>query len=83
VCAANIDISLSERTFSCPHCGYTAPRDQKSALVILLAGQYFESLESGSPCTPAEYRSTQVELTSAFRAFLESWKQSARKPEDA
>ena len=27
--------ALSERTFVCPGCGYTAPRDRKSAIVIL------------------------------------------------
>ena len=33
-------ITLSDRTFACPACGYTEDRDVKSAKTLLLAGKH-------------------------------------------
>jgi len=35
VCHANHKVALSERTFVCPSCGYTAQRDFKAGVIIL------------------------------------------------
>lgn len=69
------NITLSDRTFACPACGYTEDRDVKSAKTLLLAGKH----EIACRCpgqTP-----TPVERMSGFDASYEAWKRSARKPE--
>ena len=38
ICWERTQLRLDERTFVCHSCGYKAPRDQKSALVIKLLG---------------------------------------------
>jgi len=35
VCHAKHEVALSERTFACPSCGYTAQRDFKASVIIL------------------------------------------------
>ena len=68
-------ITLSDRTFACPACGYTEDRDVKSAKTLLLAGKH----EIACRCpgqTP-----TPVERMSGFDASYVAWKHSARKPE--
>ena len=68
-------ITLSDRTFTCPTCGYTEDRDVKSAKTLLLAGEH----EIACRCpgqTP-----TPVERMSDFDASYEAWKRSAMKPE--
>ena len=69
------NITLSDRTFACPACGYTEDRDVKSAKTLLLAGKH----EIACRCpgqTP-----TPVERMSDFCVSYEAWKRSARKPE--
>ena len=68
-------ITLSDRTFACPACGYTEDRDVKSAKTLLLAGKH----EIACRCpgqTP-----TPVERMSDFCVSYEAWKRSAMKPE--
>ena len=69
-------LTLKDRTYQCPHCGYTEDRDIKAAKTILLAGQIEAS-------THMEHMGTPVERMSDFRLSYESWKQSAVKPEAA
>ena len=68
-------ITLSDRTFACPACGYTEDRDVKSAKTLLLAGEHEIA------CTLPEQKRTPVERMSDFDASYEAWKQSASKPE--
>ena len=75
-CGQEYDIALKDRTYQCPHCGYTEDRDIKAAKTILLAGQIEAS-------THMEHMGTPVERMSDFRLSYESWKQSAVKPEAA
>ena len=72
------DITLSDRVFACPACGYTGDRDVKSAKTLLLAGGH------GIACTLPEQKRTPVERKSDFDASdasYEAWKRSAMKPE--
>ena len=68
-------ITLSDRVFVCPSCGYTEDRDVKSAKTLLLAGKHEIA------CTLPEQKRTPVERMSDFDASYEAWKQSASKPE--
>ena len=68
-------ITLSERIFACPACGYTEDRDSKAAKTLLLAGQHEIA------CTLPGQKRTPVERMSDFGASYEAWKQSALKPE--
>ena len=52
------DITLKERTYICPKCGYREDRDVKSAKTILLAGL------GKITCTCVEHTSTPVERAS-------------------
>ena len=69
------DITLSDRVFACPACGYTGDRDVKSAKTLLLAGGH------GIACTLPEQKRTPVERMSDFDTSYEAWKHSALKPE--
>jgi transposase len=52
-CGSRIRMSLSERTHICPSCGFTAPRDFASSLVIKT--RMMEALGMGMPeVTPME-----------------------------
>ena len=68
-------ITLSDRVFVCPACGYTENRDVKSAKTLLLAGKHEIA------CTLPEQKRTPVELMSDFDVSYEAWKHSASKPE--
>ena len=68
-------ITLSDRTFACPACGYTEDRDVKSAKTLLLAGEHEIA------CTLPEQKRTPVERMSDFDASYEAWKHSVLKPE--
>ena len=68
-------ITLSDRVFVCPSCGYTEDRDVKSAKTLLLAGKHEIA------CTLPEQKRTPVERMSDFDASYEAWKLSASKPE--
>ena len=68
-------ITLSDRTFICPDCGYTEGRDIKAAKTILLAG--LGKITSA----PAEHRSTKVERMSDFSAFNNAESSSQRSLE--
>ena len=35
ICHVNHKVALSERTFTCPSCGYTAQRDYKASIILL------------------------------------------------
>ena len=69
------DITLSDRVFACPACGYTGDRDVKSAKTLLLAGGHEIA------CTLPEQKRTPVERKSDFDTSYEAWKRSAMKPE--
>ena len=68
-------ITLSDRTFACPACGYSGDRDVKAAKTLLLAGEHEIA------CTLPEQKRTPVERMSDFDASYEAWKRSALKPE--
>ena len=68
-------ITLSDRVFVCPSCGYTEDRDVKSAKTLLLAGKHEIA------CTLPGQKRTPVELMSDFDVSYEAWKHSASKPE--
>ena len=68
-------ITLSDRVFVCPVCGYTEERDVKASKTLLLAGEHIMS------CTCRERTRTPEERMSDFGAFYEAWKQSASRPE--
>ncbi len=68
-------ITLSDRVFVCPACGYTKERDIKAAKTLLLAGKHEIA------CTLPEQKRTPVERMSGFDASYEAWKHSASKPE--
>ena len=68
-------ITLSDRTFACPACGYTEDRDVKAAKTLLLAGEHEIA------CTLPEQKRTPVERKSDFDASYEIWKHSAKCPE--
>lgn len=68
-------ITLSDRTFACPACGYAEDRDVKAAKTLLLAGEHEIA------CTLPEQKRTPVERMSDFDASYEAWKHSASKPE--
>ena len=51
-------ITLSDRVFVCPSCGYTEDRDVKSAKTLLLAGKHEIA------CTLPEQKRTPVERMS-------------------
>ena len=59
-------ITLSDRTFTCPTCGYTEDRDVKSAKTLLLAGEHEIT------CTLPEQKRTPVERMSDFDASYEA-----------
>ena len=69
------DITLSDRVFICPACGYTEDRDVKAAKTLLLAGGHEIA------CTLPGQKRTPVERMSGFAASYEAWKRSASKPE--
>ncbi len=68
-------ITLSDRTFACPACGYTEDRDVKAAKTLLLAGKHEIA------CTLPEQKRTPVERMSDFDSSYEAWKRSVLKPE--
>ncbi len=68
-------ITLSDRVFICPACGYTEDRDVKAAKTLLLAGEHEIA------CTLPEQKRTPVERMSGFDVSYEAWKRSASKPE--
>ena len=69
------DITLSDRIYSCNHCGYTEDRDTKAAKALLLAGRHLISRSC------VERTSTPVERMSAFDTQFELWMQSSNKRE--
>ena len=68
-------ITLSDRMFACPACGYTEERDKKAAKTLLLAGEHEVA------CTLPGRKRTPVEWMSDFDTSYEAWKHSASKPE--
>ncbi len=68
-------ITLSDRMFACPACGYTEERDKKAAKTLLLAGEH------EVVCTLPGRKRTPVEWMSDFDTSYEAWKHSASKPE--
>ena len=71
----NESITLSDRVFECPVCGYTEDRDVKAAKTLLLAGEHEKA------CTCLEGIRTPAERMSDFDVSYEAWKRSALKPE--
>ena len=71
----NESITLSDRVFECPVCGYTEDRDVKAAKTLLLAGEHEKA------CTCLEGIRTPTERMSDFDVSYEAWKRSALKPE--
>ena len=66
------DISLDDRTFICPSCGFTEERDLKAAKTVLFIGQCKNSY------AVTGHNSTTVERMSDFLASYETKKQSAK-----
>ena len=71
----NESITLSDRVFECPVCGYTEDRDVKAAKTLLLAGEHEKA------CTCLKGIRTPAERMSDFDVSYEAWKRSALKPE--
>ena len=71
----NESITLSDRVFECPVCGYTEDRDVKAAKTLLLAGEHEKA------CTCLKGIRTPAERMSDFDVSYEAWKRSAFKPE--
>lgn len=69
------DITLNDRTFICPSCGFQEERDLKAAKTILFIGQCKNTY------VPAERRNTTVERMSDFLSSYEQRKQSSMKQE--
>ena len=69
------NISLSDREFICPACGFQEDRDIKAAKTLLFVGQCKNTY------TPTEHRSTNVEKMSDFLSSLEDKKQFSMKRE--
>ena len=71
----NKDITLNDRTFICPSCGFQEERDLKAAKTILFIGQCKNTY------VPVERRNTTVEKMSDFLSSYEQRKQSSMKQE--
>ena len=69
------DITLNDRTFICPTCGFSEERDLKAAKTILFIGQCKNTY------VPVERRNTTVERMSDFLSSYEQRKQSSTKQE--
>lgn len=69
------DITLRDRTFICPSCGFQEDRDLKAAKTILFIGQCKNTY------VPVERRNTTVEKMSDFLSSYEQRKQSSMKQE--
>ena len=69
------DITLNDRTFICPSCGFQEERDLKAAKTILFIGQCKNTY------VPVERRNTTVEKMSDFLSSYEQRKQSSMKQE--
>lgn len=69
------DITLNDRTFICPSCGFQEERDLKAAKTILFIGQCKNTY------VPVERRNTTVERMSDFLSSYEQRKQSSMKQE--
>jgi len=67
------DITLNDRIFTCPHCGYSEERDLNAAKTILFIGQCKNTY------VPVERRNTDVEKMSDFLVSYETKKQSSVK----
>lgn len=67
------DITLNDREFICPTCGYKEERDLKASKTVLFIGQCKNTY------TPTEHRSTNVEKVSDFVNSYEQAKQSSMK----
>lgn len=71
-CGTKSDMTLSDRTFSCPNCGYTEDRDIKAAKTLLMYGRYLETSGSSTPYIVESYEEligTQVERMSDFIVY--------------
>ena len=69
------DITLNDRTFICPSCGFQEERDLKAAKTILFIGQCKNTY------VPVERRNTTVEKMSDSLSSYEQRKQSSMKQE--
>lgn len=69
------NITLNDRTFICPSCGFQEERDLKAAKTILFIGQCKNTY------VPVERRNTTVERMSDFLSSYEQRKQSSMKQE--
>ena len=69
------NITLGDREFICPSCGFQEERDLKAAKTILFVGQCKNTY------TPTERRSTTVEKMSDFLSSLEGRKHYSMKQE--
>ena len=67
------DITLSDREFICPSCGFSEERDLKAAKTVLFIGQCKNTY------APTDHRSTNVERMSDFIASYEAAKHSSMK----
>lgn len=67
------DITLNDREFICPTCGYKEERDLKASKTVLFIGQCKNTY------TPTEHRSTNVEKMLDFVSSYEQAKQSSMK----
>lgn len=67
------DITLNDREFICPTCGYKEERDLKASKTVLFIGQCKNTY------TPTEHRSTNAEKMSDFVSSYEQAKQSSMK----
>lgn len=67
------DITLDDRTFICPSCGFSEERDLKASKTVLFIGQCKNTY------TPTEHRSTNVEKMSDFLNAYADKKQSSTK----
>lgn len=69
------NITLNDRTFICPSCGFQEERDLKAAKTVLFIGQCKNTY------VPVERRNTPVEKISDFLSSYEQSKQSSMKQE--
>ena len=67
------EISLNDREFICPTCGFSEDRDVKAAKTLLFVGQCKNTY------TPTEHRSTNVEKMSDFLSSMEGKKHFSMK----
>lgn len=71
------DITLNDREFICPTCGYKEERDLKASKTILFIGQCKNTY------TPTEHRSTNVEKMSDFVSSYKQTRQFSMKHESS